>query len=207
MVEHTQPAGYAIEIRRAASPGQSVSYAGSDIARRGAAARRHLIGSREIGMLAACGIAQVSIARRPRRHLSTGGELVQPGAPFAPPRDRHQWRDCLGGNHGEWRRADFLGAIADDEQQLEAAMRRRSKIPGHAGAVGRHLEGRQRRLSPHHRAPRKTRHHRPWRGAETGQAAMSCRVRRQAGGDPARISTSAMFTFHDMIVPVLRHRQ
>ena len=34
MVEHTQPAGSrAIEIRRAASPGQFVSYAGSDIAR------------------------------------------------------------------------------------------------------------------------------------------------------------------------------
>src|SRR5260221_12614125 len=34
MVEHTQPAGpRAIEIRRAASPGQFVSYAGSDIAR------------------------------------------------------------------------------------------------------------------------------------------------------------------------------
>src|SRR5882757_1780738 len=34
MVEHTQPSGSrAIEIRRAASPGQFVSYAGSDIAR------------------------------------------------------------------------------------------------------------------------------------------------------------------------------
>src|SRR5438105_15238101 len=34
MVEHTQPAGpRAIEIRRAAPPGQFVSYAGSDIAR------------------------------------------------------------------------------------------------------------------------------------------------------------------------------
>src|SRR6201993_3182545 len=34
MVEHTQPAGLrAIEIRRAASPGQFISYAGSDIAR------------------------------------------------------------------------------------------------------------------------------------------------------------------------------
>src|SRR5262249_61833359 len=34
MVEHTQPVGdRAIEVRRAASPGQFVSYAGSDIAR------------------------------------------------------------------------------------------------------------------------------------------------------------------------------
>jgi putative molybdopterin biosynthesis protein len=55
MVEHTQPAGArAIEIRRAASPGQFVSYAGSDIARGEALLRAGtVIGSREIGMLAA----------------------------------------------------------------------------------------------------------------------------------------------------------
>src|SRR6202158_3297589 len=62
MVEHTQPAGgRAVEIRRAGT----------------------LIGSREIGMLAACGIAQVSVARRPRvAVISTGDELVQPGQPL-----------------------------------------------------------------------------------------------------------------------------
>src|SRR3954465_8611229 len=52
MVEHTQPTGQrAIEIRRAASPGQFVSYAGSDIARGEALLRAGtMIGSREIGM-------------------------------------------------------------------------------------------------------------------------------------------------------------
>src|SRR6266849_28885 len=82
MVEHTQPAGpRAIEIRRAASPGQFISYAGSDIARGEALLRAGtVIGSREIGMLAACGIAQVSVARRPRvAVISTGDELLQPG--------------------------------------------------------------------------------------------------------------------------------
>ena len=55
MVEHTQPAGNrAIEIRRATSPGQFVSYAGSDIARGEALLRAGTtIGSSEIGMLAA----------------------------------------------------------------------------------------------------------------------------------------------------------
>src|SRR5882724_8337596 len=58
MVELKQPSGpRAIEIRRAASPGQFVSYAGSDIARGEALLRAGtVIGSREIGMLAACGI-------------------------------------------------------------------------------------------------------------------------------------------------------
>ena len=87
MVEHTQPAGArAIEIRRAALPGQFVSYAGSDIARGEALLRAGtIIGSREIGMLAACGISQVLVARRPRvAIISTGDELVQPGSRLAP---------------------------------------------------------------------------------------------------------------------------
>src|ERR1700722_17978919 len=87
MVEHTQPAGArAIEVRRAAAPGQFVSYAGSDIARGEALLRAGtIIGSREIGMLAACGIAEVTIVRKPRvAVISTGDELVQPGETLRP---------------------------------------------------------------------------------------------------------------------------
>src|SRR3981189_3749533 len=85
MVEHPQPAGpRAIEIRRAASPGQFVSYAGSDIARGEALLRAGtMIGSREIRMLAAFGLPAISVARRPRvAVISTGDELVQPGQPL-----------------------------------------------------------------------------------------------------------------------------
>src|ERR1700739_4802273 len=75
MVEHTQPSGArAIDVPRAASPGHFVSHAGSDIARGEALLRAStIIGSREIGMLAACGIAEVPVARRPRiAVISTG---------------------------------------------------------------------------------------------------------------------------------------
>ena len=109
MVEHTQPVGErAIEIRRAASPGQFVSYAGSDIARGETLLRAGtVIGSREIGMLAACGIAEVSVARRPRiAVISTGDELVQPGLPLASRCDlRHQWRYRHRGHSRKWGRA------------------------------------------------------------------------------------------------------
>lgn len=75
-----------IDVRRAAAPGQFVSYAGSDIARGEMLLRRGArIGSREIGMLAACGIAAVDVVRRPRvAVLSTGDELTLPGAPLKP---------------------------------------------------------------------------------------------------------------------------
>ncbi len=83
MIEHTELLAGAprIEIRRAAAPGQFLSYAGSDIARGETLLRRGKhIGSREIGMLAACGLAQVAVVRRPKiAVLSTGNELVAPG--------------------------------------------------------------------------------------------------------------------------------
>ena len=192
MVEHTQPAGpRAIEIRRAASPGQFVSYAGSDIARGENLLRAGtVIGSREIGMLAACGIAQVSVARRPRvAVISTGDELVQPGKQLRPAAiydtNGAIVTAAISENGGE---AVFLGAIADDEAKLEAAMRAALRIQRHAGAVRRHLEGRRRRLPSHHRAARTARHHRARRRAETRKAAVPRGLRRQAGGDPAGIS-------------------
>ena len=90
MVEQTElvetAQGPAIEIRRAVAPGQFVGYAGSDIARGEMLLRRgQRIGSREIGMLAACGLATVDVVRRPKvAVLSTGDELVRLGEPLRP---------------------------------------------------------------------------------------------------------------------------
>ncbi len=88
MIEQTELIGHetapAIDLRRAAASGQFISYAGSDIARGETLLRRGTqIGSREIGMLAACGLAQLDVVRRPRvAVLSTGDELVEPGQPL-----------------------------------------------------------------------------------------------------------------------------
>ena len=90
MIEHTEllevAAEPAIDVRRPAAPGQFIAYAGSDVARGETLLRQgaHL-GSREIGILAACGLADVDVVRRPRvAVLSTGDELVQPGQPLPP---------------------------------------------------------------------------------------------------------------------------
>jgi putative molybdopterin biosynthesis protein len=89
MIENTElidAAAPAIDLRRAAAPGQFISYAGSDIARGETLLRRGAtISSREIGMLAACGFAEIDVVRRPKvAVLSTGDELVALGKPLRP---------------------------------------------------------------------------------------------------------------------------
>jgi putative molybdopterin biosynthesis protein len=131
MVEHTElvetSQGPAIELTRTVGPGQFVAYAGSDIARGETVLRRgQRIGSREIGMLAACGYAEVPVVRRPRvAVLSTGDELVSPGSAL-PPAAVYDSNGAIvaaavaeaGGE------AVRLGAYPDDERVLEAAVRR-----------------------------------------------------------------------------------
>jgi putative molybdopterin biosynthesis protein len=88
MVEHTETRhedGWTlVEIRRPAAAGQFIAFAGSDLARGETVLRAgQLITSREIGMAAAVGCAEVAVHRRPRvAVLSTGNEIVAPGAPL-----------------------------------------------------------------------------------------------------------------------------
>ncbi len=208
MVEYTQPVGNrAIEIRRAASPGQFISYAGSDIARGEALLRAGtVISSREIGMLAACGIAQVLVARRPRvAVISTGNELAQPGEPLRPA----EIYDTNGAivaaavseNGGE---AVFLGAIADDEEQLEAAMRKALEAGDMlvlSGGTSKGAGDLSHRIIARLGKPGIIAH-----GVALKPGKPLCLA--VCDGKPVVIlpgfPTSAMFTFHDMIVPVLR---
>jgi putative molybdopterin biosynthesis protein len=129
MVEHTDVIDEtppAIALRRAAAPGQFISYTGSDIARGETVLRRgSRIGSREIGMLAACGIAEIEVVRRPKvAVLSTGNELVAPGAPLKPAGVYDSNGAIIAAAVTEAGGEPVaLGAVGDDEAALEAAIR------------------------------------------------------------------------------------
>jgi putative molybdopterin biosynthesis protein len=73
----------AVQIRKAVPAGSFITFAGTDIGRGETVLRAgQLLTSREIGLLAAVSLADVPVYRRPRvAVISTGDELVQPGEP------------------------------------------------------------------------------------------------------------------------------
>jgi len=129
MIENTElldEASPAIEVRRAAGPGQFISFAGSDIARGETLLRRGTrIGSREIGMLAACGLGNVDVVRRPKvAVLSTGDELVTPGNELRPASVYDSNGAIIAAAVSEAGGEPVpMGAFPDDEAVLEKAVR------------------------------------------------------------------------------------
>ncbi len=208
MIEQTETQDDgAVLVSRAVSPGQNISFAGSDIAsgqtllHAGTA-----ISAREIGMMAAVGIAEAAVWRRPRvAVLSTGDELTPPGQALRPAAIYDSNGPIIAAALEEnGCEAVRLGAIPDDETRLERAIRE-----AHADCDAVVLSG----------------------GTSKGAGDLTHRIVARLGspgivthgvalkpGKPLCLAvcdgkpvivlpgfpTSAMFTFHDIVAPVLR---
>jgi len=127
-VEHTdlEDDGRTVVVRQARVPGQALSHAGTDIGRGETVLfAGTTLGSRETGLLAAVGRAQVAVHARPRvAILSTGDEIVQPGETLRPglvfDSNGRILADAVRELGGDPR---FLGAFRDDEDALGRAVR------------------------------------------------------------------------------------
>ena len=126
MVEHTDIDGADLLVRRPVAPGANISGAGTDIGRGETVLRRgNLLTSRETGVLAALGVASVAVVRKPRiAIISTGDELIAPGQPMRPglvyDSNATILADAVRELGGE---PIMLGIVADDRDRLAAAIR------------------------------------------------------------------------------------
>jgi putative molybdopterin biosynthesis protein len=86
MVEYTEVQGRELRIARAVTAGSGISFAGTDITAGETVLRRgRQLTSRDTGVLAAIGVANVNVWRKPIvAILSTGDEIIAPGEKMEP---------------------------------------------------------------------------------------------------------------------------
>ena len=127
MVEDTDCRDGLLYIYRPVVPGENISYAGQDIMQGETVLREgQVLSSRETGVLAALGCAEVWCYRKPRvAIISTGDELIPPGQPMAEGKvydsNARIVADAVRENGGE---PYVLGICPDDATALEETMRR-----------------------------------------------------------------------------------
>jgi len=84
MLEYTEVENDFVRIFKPVSPGENVIKRGSDIAKGSILAKRgSVIDEKIVAKLAACGVACVTVRRKPRiAIISTGNEILEPGVPY-----------------------------------------------------------------------------------------------------------------------------
>jgi len=126
MIEHTDADAGRLTVRRPVAPGENITFAGTDIGRGETVLRRgELLTSRETGVLAALGLARLSVVRRPRVAIvSTGDEIIPAGAAMRPglvyDSNATILADAVRELGGE---PVPFGIVPDDQPRLEATLR------------------------------------------------------------------------------------
>jgi putative molybdopterin biosynthesis protein len=128
MVEQTEATDDGgIECHNSVPPGQNVTFAGTDIAMGETVLHRgQTLTSREIGVLAAIGVCEVEVYRRPRVAIvSTGNEIVAPGEPLRTGAVYDSNAAIIGAAVVELGGEPVqLGIVADNDAELEAVLGR-----------------------------------------------------------------------------------
>jgi putative molybdopterin biosynthesis protein len=210
MVEHTElvasAEGECVEVRRPVTPGENVSHAGTDIARGETVLRAgQVVTSREVGVLAAVGVAAVDVVRRPRVAIfSTGNEIVAPGEPLPAGAVYDSNAAIIGAAVEELGAvAVHLGVIRDDEAALSAALDAglEHDVVVFSGGTSKGEGDLSYRVVARLRDPGIVAH-----GVALKPGKPICLA--VTHGKPVVIlpgfPTSAIFTFHEFLAPVLR---
>ncbi|MFO0889457.1 MAG: molybdopterin biosynthesis protein [Isosphaeraceae bacterium] len=206
MVEHARVDGDRLIISRPVAPGANVGFAGTDMARGELVLRRGTrLSARETGVLAAIGQADVPVFRRPRvAILSTGDEIIAPGSAPRPAAvydaNATLLADAVRELGGE---PLSLGIVGDDDHALETALERGLTAADVVLLSGGTSKGAgdlsYRALA--RRSPGVVVH-----GVALKPGKPVCLG--AVGSTPVAIlpgfPTSAIFTFHEFVAPVLR---
>ncbi|QRF61910.1 molybdopterin biosynthesis protein [Variovorax paradoxus] len=206
MVEHTDAEDGQVQIRRAVTESENVSYAGTDIARGETVLRGgQRLSSREIGVLAALGLAEVDVHRKPRVAIfSTGNEIVAPGAPLPTGAVYDSNAAIISAAVEELGGLPVrLGVIPDDEAALSAALARGLACDAvvFSGGTSKGEGDLSYRVVAALGDPGVVAH-----GVALKPGKPVCLA--VTGGKPVVIlpgfPTSAVFTFHEFLAPVIR---
>lgn len=195
-----------LRITRGVSPGEHVSFAGTDIARGETVLRAgQILTSREIGVVAAIGRAELAVIRRPRvAVLSTGDEIIAPGEPLRPGAVFDSNGAILASAIREAGGEPIaLGIVADEEAALAARVAEGLKhdLLLLSGGTSKGAGDLSYRVARRWNDPGIVAH-----GVALKPGKPICLA--VTGGKPVVIlpgfPTSAIFTFHEFVAPVIR---
>jgi len=206
MMEHADVRHNELRIGRAVTAGSGVSFAGTDITAGETVLRRGtILSSRDTGVLAAIGVADVEVWRKPIvAILSTGDEIIAPGQPMQPARiydsNAQILADAVREIGGEPRR---LGIVADDIDALRAKVHEALEVADVvllSGGTSKGAGDVSYRVVAELNDPGIVAH-----GVALKPGKPICLA--ATGGKPVVVlpgfPTSAIFTFHEFVAPVL----